>query len=409
MWKPGDWSDIEALIGIRGESESLDLKRQLPSQGHDFPKDIAAMSKDGGVILYGVDEDKSRRVASEITPVPIDGVEERIRNATKDVDPRVGFELTILRPSSDEVEGVVAVVVPPSRDWPHMVDGRYPVRDGTTTRYLSHAETEAALTCRRETSTPPARPADLFDPIAERLPGMAPVRTRSVFHGFGHIRLAVRPVSQAFADPKGAWLQAPLEEALVRAAVSAEASIDGRWAPQFLKRLNEWKAEGTDTWVAGHAGGDEGALARDHRASAVLVCGSGHLLMEVTRPTEVLDDNGRFGYLCAFEPFVAAEIWAMNKFAGEVFAEVPGVRVLQVGLHLAGFGDCVSHHATHADSVMAGSTSHLPTAPPLLIRAVTTAAEDLKAKTDRVAQELLDPWLPPFYEDTTPLYDKVMQ
>src|SRR4051794_19463731 len=134
MWVPGDWSDIEALIGDRGESENLDLKRQLPTQGHDFRKDIAAMSKGGGVILYGVDEDKSRRVASEITPVPFDGAEERVRNATQDVDPRVEFEVTVLRPSPDAVEGVVVVVVPPSQDWPHMVGGRYPVRDGTTTR-----------------------------------------------------------------------------------------------------------------------------------------------------------------------------------------------------------------------------------------------------------------------------------
>jgi hypothetical protein len=99
----------------------------------------------------------------------------------------------------------------------------------------------------------------------------------------------------------------------------------------------------------------------------------------------------------------------MLNFAGEVFADVPGVGLLHVGLHLAGFQDCVSHHATHADSVMVGSTSHLPTAPPSLIRAVTKAADDLRDKTDLVAQELLDPWLPPFYEDTSPLYNKVVR
>src|SRR2546423_10905667 len=114
MWIPGDWSDIGALIGVRGESESLDLKRQLPTQGHDFPKDIAAMSKDGGVILYGVDEDKQRRVASAMKPVPIDGAEERIRQSTKGVDPRVEFEVRVLRPSPAAVDGVVVVVVPPS-------------------------------------------------------------------------------------------------------------------------------------------------------------------------------------------------------------------------------------------------------------------------------------------------------
>ena len=409
MWTPGSWSDIEALIGVRDESESVDLKRELPTQGHDFSKDIAAMSKRGGVILYGVAEDKARRVASKITPVPVDGAEERIRSATQDVEPRVEFQIAVLRPAPDAVEGVVVVIVPPSSHWPHMVGGRYPVRDGTITRYLSHAETEAALGLQRGTSAPPARPADLFDPVVDRLPGIAPVRARSVFFGFCHIRVAVRPERPGFVHPKGAWLQEPLEEALERTATSAEESIDSRWAAEFLKRLERWKAEGAETWLAGYAGGDEGTLAQRPRASAVLVNGTGHLLMEVTRPTVVSDDEGRFGYLCAFEPFVAAEIWTMLNFAGELFTEDGRIGPLDVGLQLAGFAECVSHHATHADPVLAGKTSHLPTAPPSLTRAVTAAAPELRDNTDRVARQLLDPWLPPFYEDAIPLYDKVMR
>jgi hypothetical protein len=116
------------------------------------------MSKGGGVIVYGVEEDKTRRVASEITPVPIDGVEERIRNAAREVEPRLEFEVRVLRPSPDAPAGVVAVVVPASPNWPHMVNGRFPIRDGTTTRYLSHAEAEAAFAQRRAAAVPSDSP-----------------------------------------------------------------------------------------------------------------------------------------------------------------------------------------------------------------------------------------------------------
>lgn len=412
MWRPEEWTDLVDLIGVRAESATLDFKRDLPAQGHEFPKDIAAISKDGGVILYGVVEDKVSRVASEITPVQIAGAEERIRNATKGVEPRLQFDVEVLRESAGATTGVIAVIVPPSPNWPHMVNGRFPARDGTTTRYLTHAEVAAALSSTSRgaaTTAPPARPADLFDPVTQRLPGIMPVRVRSVFHGHAQIRVAVQPVSRSFAHPSGAWLGEALDEALAETAKSGETTIDARWCPVFLERLDGWKAESTDSWVGGFAGGDEGTLAQHHRASAVFVYETGHLLMEVTRPTEVRGDAGQLGYLCAFEPYVAAEVWAMLNFAGRLFCAAPDAGALNAGLHLAGFGGCVSHHATHADSVMTGRTSHLPTAPPYLMRAVTTSAQDLTEHTDGIARQLLDPWLPPFYEDSTPLYDKVLR
>lgn len=102
------------------------------------------------MIVYGIEEDKSRRVASEIAHVRLDGVEERIRNAAKDVDPPIEFEVRLIRPRPGAGEGVVVVVVPQSHDWPHMVRGRYPIRYGTTTRYLSHTEVKSALTTASE-------------------------------------------------------------------------------------------------------------------------------------------------------------------------------------------------------------------------------------------------------------------
>jgi hypothetical protein len=174
MWEPKSWDDIEAILGRRGESADLDFKRELPKHAGDFGKQIAAMSRNGGVILYGVDEDKARRVAARITPVPVDGVEERIRNATGAVEPRIEFSLDILRRSPGDRSGVVVVRVPESPDWPHMVDSRFPVRDGTTTRYLSYAELRVLLERADGSSIPAPAPlervADLFDQMVVQLP-----------------------------------------------------------------------------------------------------------------------------------------------------------------------------------------------------------------------------------------------
>jgi hypothetical protein len=411
MSRPQTWTEVLALIGGGEESPKLDFKRELPRQGHDFAKDIAAMSKDGGTIVYGIEEDKATRVAANITPVPIDGVEERIRQSTRDVEPHMAFDIEVLRPSPGDTRGVVVVNVPPSPDWPHMVNGRFPVRDGTTTRYLTHTEVAAALGARQQQehqAGPPARTMDLFDPLVAHLPDITDIRTRSTFDGHAFLRVAVKPADGQFEHQAGAWLGPSLEQARSRAEDAVVTSIDSRWAPRFLTLTDEWRARGTEHWIAGYAGGDEGALAHHHRGSAVIAYRTGHLLMEFTRPTGVFDHADRFGYHCAFEPYVAAELWTMLRFAAEVFSDVRRVETLHAGLHLAGFGGCVSHHATHAEEIMIGNTSHLPSAPAYLLNAVATTARELTSADSQVARRLLDPWLPAFYEDRTPLYDKVL-
>ena len=63
MWVPRDASEIEeaARSGALEETTSFDAKAELPSskKNADLAVDIAAMSTDGGVLLYGVAEDDS--------------------------------------------------------------------------------------------------------------------------------------------------------------------------------------------------------------------------------------------------------------------------------------------------------------------------------------------------------------
>lgn len=408
MQRPQTWGDVEALIGAR-ESEHLDFKRELPSQAHDFPKDIAAMTRSGGTIIYGLEEDKAAGIASKIAPVPINGVEERIRQASKNVRPELKFQVDVITALPEHTSGVVVIRIPASPHWPIMVNDKFPVRYGTTTRYLDRDEVrEAFAASQGQPPTVGAPATDLFDPLVNDLPGISEVRARSTFDGHAFVRVAVRPTSGQFEHPDGAWLGPALARARLQAQTAVAANVDPTWDPQVLNLIEKWQAAGTDHWIAGFAGGDEGVLALRARGSAVLDVQHGHLVMELTRPTSVFDRDRKFGYHCAFEPYVAAELWAMLRFSGEVFGEVPAVGSLNAGLHLAGFGACVSHHATHAEDSMIGSTAHLPTAPPTLRRTVVTDAAGLTDDDGPVARRLLDPWLPKFYEDPTPLWQKVL-
>ncbi len=63
MWIPKSEQDIEQAIaaGTLIETLTFDAKA-LPGKSKDIAKDIAAMTVDGGVILYGVAEDENKRL-----------------------------------------------------------------------------------------------------------------------------------------------------------------------------------------------------------------------------------------------------------------------------------------------------------------------------------------------------------
>ena len=93
MWHPSTWNEVEALKGHAEESSTLDFKRQIGSNP-EIAKDLAAMALNGGVLVYGVEEDKDTGVAAEIKPVPLKQVEERIRQiAGSGVSPPVDLDV----------------------------------------------------------------------------------------------------------------------------------------------------------------------------------------------------------------------------------------------------------------------------------------------------------------------------
>jgi predicted HTH transcriptional regulator len=185
MWVPRSYVEVEEAIGSAEETTQLDFKEALGAS-REIAKDIASMTIDGGVLVYGVEEKDT--VATAITPVALSGTPERIQQiANSAVDPLPAIEVEVLKAGPADDTGIVVVVVEASSLAPHMANDRYPARSGTTTRYLSQPEVERLYEQRRgfvaveETRSP-------FTGFVTP-PGPGPVADR-----MGRLRLFVEPV-----------------------------------------------------------------------------------------------------------------------------------------------------------------------------------------------------------------------
>ncbi len=78
MWVPTTEQEILAAIasGDTEETPSFDAKQALPAKGKskDLAKDVAAMSADGGTLLYGIAEDMASGLQRRTATVQACGV-----------------------------------------------------------------------------------------------------------------------------------------------------------------------------------------------------------------------------------------------------------------------------------------------------------------------------------------------
>ncbi|MDQ5807816.1 MAG: ATP-binding protein [Actinomycetota bacterium] len=392
------------MIGHAEESAALDFKAQVTGNNRELAKDIAAMTVNGGVLVYGVEEDSTTGVAARITPVTLSGVEERIRQvAGSTIRPAPAIEVDYIRATDGDADGVVVVAIPPSRLVPHMVDGRYPRRDGTTTGRMDEPEVERAYRRRSEGLMVPASSTELFAGV-EWLPGLPHVRARSVYNGFGQVRVAAQPAVAEAAHPATPWLGEPLRDALDRTRTRAHQRLTPGGQPPLLAAFHPWRAAGVDGWVAGDASGDEGTLASNDTAAAV-VRYPAHIVMQTTFPTVVGGGGGAPPYLCAWEWRVAVEVWTMLTFIGEFLTEVDGGSLAVCGIELAGFAGAVSYEASRARQGLA--VSHLPTAPAGVVDSAVVPALELREGSEALVQRFLDRWLVSFY-DGAPLMETML-
>lgn len=149
QWDELDETHLQRLIDERvREDFDLDYKAELygNSEGakHDLAVDIAKFANhQGGLLLLGVREDDDARAAALPCVTMSDDEEIRIRSIVAgNVFPHPAID--IRRVPREAAHGLYAIYVAPSRLAPHAVRRndslKYPVRNGSGTRYLTESD-----------------------------------------------------------------------------------------------------------------------------------------------------------------------------------------------------------------------------------------------------------------------------
>lgn len=128
------------------ETSSFDGKRELPTKRRniDIAIDIAAMSTEGGSLIYGIDEDQDERL-TRLAPIVLAGASDRISQVVAtSVSEVPRIEIREHPRPSDPETGYVSVLVPQSARAPHQVtvgdDKRFYGRAAKGNRRLGEAE-----------------------------------------------------------------------------------------------------------------------------------------------------------------------------------------------------------------------------------------------------------------------------
>jgi hypothetical protein len=124
VWSPQTKAELIAALPHVSESAELEFKEALPAPGknEDIAVDIAAMTTDGGAIVYGVAEDKAQGTFSP-SPITLAGAVERITNVVRaSVAGSPPFDAFVLDPG--DTDGYVVVSVPASMNAPHQVTSK---------------------------------------------------------------------------------------------------------------------------------------------------------------------------------------------------------------------------------------------------------------------------------------------
>jgi hypothetical protein len=405
MWCPASWDQLNRLLG-EAESPSLDFKRAL-GNNEEIAKDIAAMTVNGGVLLYGVDEDKATCVATELVPFPIAGVEERLRQvAGTRIDPVPDLQVHVIASPDDPSAGVVAVEIPASALAPHQAKKRFPCRRGTTTDYLDQREVERLYRQRQELSGPPPEPGSLLDQdFVSVLDGF------SVGDGTGALALVVRPAAKDVRHPAGAWQKEALTLA-VRQAIQRQAQrLSNSSLVRSTHALADWQPREADGWQATNAGAGNCTIAPQVEPHTLIAgclsypaCLSFMVLLGLHWERAVPSRNLR----SAREIDLLYELVVLLAISGEYFSGVSGGAHLFVEARLSGFAGAKSQAV-----ISSGTTGDLdaalrPPAPDGLTQAARTSAAELRDTPESVARRLIERWLPAFYTDDRDLFSLVI-
>lgn len=391
VWSPSRWEEVTGLLEIAPEGPTLDFKRDPPGDPPEVAKDIAAMSANGGVLLYGVEEDPKRGVAVSLRPFPVKGVEERVRLiAGARISPPLSFETTMIEDPDQPGMGVLVLTVPASANAPHQAGGRFPVRYGTTTRDLSEPEIDRLYRQRWELAAMSVNPEEAIADY-QLPPGVGPDRASTLTHWLGRLRLVVGNAAQLGAShPDYPDYYAALRRAW-HGAVGWTDSHLNTGPVTVLKELADWRPFGTTGWAAGHVEIPDEGTSGVAAYGAVLAYPSAFSFW-LSWPLWVGDEDG---YCCVEEWRVTAELTAVLALAGHFLIEVPGAGPIACAMELSGFDGAVAWSNTRGRAGI--SVQGMPTAPDSHLESALTSGAGLVSEPHAVARDLLARWLMAFY------------
>lgn len=339
MWIPEGADEIERLAqaGELEETPFFDAKAQLPEnkkKNVDLVIDVAAMSTDGGVLLYGVGEDDTG-APRVLRPFELAGARERVDQiVTTSIAEPPTVQVRAYPRSEDPSTGYLAIIVPRSPRAPHQVavreNFRFYGRGATGNRILTEAEVARLYERRRSWEVD-------RDAYLDRVVSESAVRNIGGATGYGVMHAFVRPVA---ADPDllARWLrirggELPVQWFMNQAARSALGST---FSPT-LTRPHRWRQYDADSW---RLSTDDSDGRRDLTSIIDLdVFSDGSMRLMCGRATDAVADSDRPWF---FESIVAGVLDQFAITAGALLTEAGYHGAIDVGLEVAGIEGSIS-------------------------------------------------------------------
>jgi hypothetical protein len=245
MWIPTTASEVEeaARAGSLVETPTFDAKAALPARKRnaDLAVDVAAMTTEGGVLLYGVDQDEHGR-PTVLSPIELAGARERVDQIVQTSIAEVpSVDARELPLENEPARGYLVVVVPRSARAPHQVivgkEFRYYGRGATGNRLLTQGE--VAMLYERRQRWEVDREALLDHVIAQA--GFDP--NDELIYSYGFAAPVAGPDELVEAAAAGDDVPGVLRDLLSAAAASGSKSYPD------LRDATAVRRRGADGWI----------------------------------------------------------------------------------------------------------------------------------------------------------------
>jgi hypothetical protein len=348
MWVPASAAEIEQAVTNRALDENayFDAKREL-GKNKELAKDVAAMANNGGVFIYGVDEDECGR-PTVLAPVALTGLRERVDSVIRTSIAEPPTIQVHERPLDDDLaRGYLVVAVPASPRAPHMVvadkDYRYYQRLETMSVPMTEGEVARLYERRQRWEVDRAR---LLRETVERDHRIwPPDRERADLH------IIVRPVAasgpslleQASGDQRpqdfllGLLGQAQTRAAFRVGAYQPDLSSQGGWT----QRDGGWRAGSYLVGMPGQPREMVVDLTITDEGRAYLFCGDAAAHMQ---PGDQ--------YLTINDDLIAGLTARTLLIVGKLYEAAPYLGLVDVGIAVTGITGYMlySSYASYANS-----------------------------------------------------------